>query len=328
MRHSMRATADPSDLQRIEHFLQSLVLRQLSPLTIRAYRQDLTDLARRVTSPLHCCRPVDLQPLVGQLTREGCSARSIRRRLSAWRSFYDWLVFQDPGDSEQARSPQANPARGLRLPRMARRLPKALSVDSACAFVQAPPAAEGGPMAWQSIQDHAIFELAYGCGLRLSEIVGLDLGPDLRQDGGWVDLSQSEVHVLGKGRKRRVVPLGGQASAAVRAWLTVRPGLHPGSPALFLGARLARISGRSIQRRFERRALVAGLGHQVNPHMLRHSFASHLLQSSGDLRAVQELLGHAQIATTQVYTHLDHQHLAKVLDSAHPRAKLPTTQAE
>lgn len=298
-------------------FLQSLQLRKLSALTLKAYRRDLEDLITRSARPLEALMASDLQPMVAQLTREGISPRSIRRRLAAWRSFFDWLMVQE---SIGLRPPSANPARGLRLPKMARTLPKTLSVDAACAFVELGAARDEGAD-WATVQDRALFELAYGCGLRLSELVELDLGQGQRPEGGWIDLQGASVHVFGKGRKRRILPLGRQAISALKAWLAVRETLQPRTIALFLGARGGRVSGRVIQRRFRQRSQLAGLGHPVHPHMLRHSFASHLLQSSGDLRAVQELLGHAQIATTQVYTHLDHQHLARVLDLAHPRAK-------
>ncbi|MEY2776603.1 MAG: tyrosine recombinase XerC [Pseudomonadota bacterium] len=308
----------------LEAFLRSLQLRNLSALTLKAYRQDLSTLFARVDRPVEALLAADLQPLVGQFTREGASPRSIRRRLAAWRAFFDWLMLEAPSGISP---PNANPARGLRLPKMSRTLPKTLSVDAACAFVALEaPADEKAD--WTAVQDRALFELAYGCGLRLSEMVELDVGQGQRPEGGWLDLEGQTVHVFGKGRKRRILPLGSEALAALRHWLSVRDSLAPTTMALFLGARGARMSGRAIQRRFQRRSQTAGLGHPVHPHMLRHSFASHLLQSSGDLRAVQELLGHAQIATTQVYTHLDHQHLARVLDLAHPRAKPKSTQAE
>jgi len=305
-------------------FFQSLRLRNLSPLTLSAYRRDLELLSTRAARPLESLLASDLQPTVAQFTREGVSPRSIRRRLAAWRAFFDWLMLNPP---EGVSPPRANPARGLRLPKTARALPKTLSVDAACAFVEIEARPTEGA-AWTDLQDRALFELAYGCGLRLSEMVELDVGQGLRDNGGWLSLEEATVHVFGKGRKRRLLPLGGQAIAALRDWLQAREALQPKTTALFLGARGGRISGRSIQRRFQRRSQSAGLGHPVHPHMLRHSFASHLLQSSGDLRAVQELLGHAQIATTQVYTHLDHQHLARVLDQAHPRARAKSTQAE
>ncbi len=322
MQHSTSDQAEPVAEALTEGFLQSLRLRNLAALTIEAYSRDLADLARRAHKPLYALDAQDLQPMVGMLTREGSSPRSIRRRLAAWRAFFDWIMTSEPNGVPLIK---ANPAKGLRLPKLARMLPKALSVDAACAFVEVQTPSLSG---WRSVQDRAIFELAYGCGLRLSEIVGLDVQPGTDPDAGWIDLKSREIQVLGKGRKRRLLPLGTQALEALQAWLVARQALRPLIPALFLGARGGRMSTRSVQRSFERRSREAGLGFGVHPHMLRHSFASHLLQSSGDLRAVQELLGHAHIATTQVYTHLDHQHLAKVLDQAHPRAKPKSTQAK
>lgn len=308
----------------VSAYLQSLRLRNLSALTIKAYTRDLANLTRRLSKPVHALEAQDLQPIVGALTRAGASPRSIRRQLAAWRSFFDWLMTSEPLGVPKLES---NPAQGLRLPKVARTLPKTLSVDAACAFVEGPQtAAESG--GWREVQDHAIYELAYGCGLRLSEIIGLDQSPAGDADGGWIDIQSREVHVMGKGRKRRVLPLGRQALEAVTAWLSIRQTLDAQTPALFVGARGGRLNARSVQRSFEQRSRVAGLGFGVHPHMLRHSFASHLLQSSGDLRAVQELLGHAHIATTQVYTHLDHQHLAKILDLAHPRAKQRSSEAK
>ncbi|MEY4013223.1 MAG: hypothetical protein RLZZ290_87 [Pseudomonadota bacterium] len=316
--------ADSNTEGLVSAFLQSLRLRNLSALTIKAYTRDLCDLTRRITKPVYALEAQDLQPMVGLLMRAGASPRSIRRRLAAWRSFFDWLMTAEPDGIPQL---EANPAQGLRLPKVARTLPKTLSVDAACAFVQGLQTSSEGED-WRQVQDRAIYELAYGCGLRLSEIIGLDQMPEAEADSGWIDTQSRQVHVMGKGRKRRVLPLGRHALEAVMAWLSVRKTLQWPTPALFVGTRGGRLNARSVQRSFERRSREAGLGFGVHPHMLRHSFASHLLQSSGDLRAVQELLGHAHIATTQVYTHLDHQHLAKILDQAHPRAKPRSSQAK
>jgi len=262
----------------------------------------------------------DLRRWIAASAREGLSARTIARRLSAWRGFFDWLASEGLA--------RANPARGLRAPRAPRRLPKALAPDLAVRLVQAPAQAEGDEDVFSTVRDDAIAELFYSSGLRLSELVWLDVrhfaGPPASI--GWIDLDEAEATVLGKGRRRRTVPVGSAARAALERWLALRAdwrALHPGCDerALFLGARGARISPRTVQLRLKRRALLRGIPANVHPHVLRHSFASHLLQSSGDLRAVQELLGHASISTTQIYTSLDFQRLAAVYDAAHPRAR-------
>ena len=213
----------------------------------------------------------------------------------------------------------------MRAPKSAKPLPKALSVDQAVALasyqtldLQAPERAA------LNARDHAITELLYGCGLRISELLALDLVAS-RSAAGWVDISDTTVHVLGKGSKRRSVPVGGAALAALQTWLAQRMLFVQASkadePALFISRRGSRLTPNQLRTRLKQQALHAGLPTHVHPHMLRHSFASHVLQSSGDLRAVQELLGHSAISTTQIYTQLDFQHLAKVYDAAHPRAK-------
>jgi integrase/recombinase XerC len=221
--------------------------------------------------------------------------------LSGWRAFYRFAL-------DRNSSLREDPCAGLRAPKSARRLPAALSPDQAVRLV----AIEGDdPLA---VRDRALFELAYSSGLRLSELSGLDVAA--------VDLPAGEVRVWGKGAKERIVPVGGPARDAIRAWLAVRAGLPTGATeAMFVSRSGRRIAPRAIERRLAVWAVRRGLPQHVHPHMLRHSFASHLLQSSGDLRAVQEMLGHASIASTQVYTHLDFQHLAKVYDQAHPRAR-------
>ena len=212
----------------------------------------------------------------------------------------------------------SNPVDGVRAPKAAKPLPKALSVDHAVAL--ASHVGEGGDAALAA-RDHAIVELLYGCGLRVAELVGLDARAG-RDAAGWIDAPDATAHVLGKGGKRRSVPVGRAALSALEAWLVHREALaRPDEAALFVGQRGARLGASQLRARLKSMAIQAGLPTHVHPHMLRHSFASHLLQSSGDLRAVQELLGHANIATTQVYTQLDFQHLAKVYDAAHPRAK-------
>ena len=253
---------------------------------------------------------------VAASARAGLSARSIARRLSAWRGFFDWLAAQ--GEAS------ANPARGVRAPRAARRLPKALAPDVAVRFVEA-PTGEG----FEGLRDQAMLELFYSSGLRLSELTALDLryfdGPG-GTSVGWIDLDEAELTVRGKGGRTRTVPIGRHAREVLRRWLVVRAGwrdLHPGCDerALFLSHLGRRLANRTVQVRLKRLAIARGVPVDVHPHVLRHSFASHLLQSSGDLRAVQELLGHASIATTQMYTSLDFQRLAAVYDAAHPRAR-------
>ena len=206
----------------------------------------------------------------------------------------------------------------VRAPKAPKPLPKALSVDDS---VQLAAYANEDADPWLEARDAAMVELLYGCGLRVGELVGLDArASDTAR--GWVDAQAAEAHVLGKGGKRRTVPVGSKALEALRTWLAVREqaGADAGQAALFTGRHGTRLSAQSVWQRLKRRSLLAGLATPVHPHMLRHSFASHLLQSSGDLRAVQELLGHANITTTQVYTRLDFQHLAKAYDAAHPRA--------
>jgi len=239
----------------------------------------------------------------------GRSGRGIALILSGWRGFYNWLGREGIVTS--------NPVVDVRAPKAPKPLPKALSVDDSVRLAEFEDA-DADP--WLEARDVAMVELLYGCGLRVGELVGLDTVAGT-QARGWVDLQAGEAHVLGKGSKRRTVPVGTKASQALAQWLGVR-GAQP-TPALFVGRHGTRLTAQSIWSRLRRRSRVAGLATPVHPHMLRHSFASHLLQSSGDLRAVQELLGHANITTTQVYTRLDFQHLAKAYDAAHPRAQRP-----
>jgi len=229
-----------------------------------------------------------------------------------WRSFYRWLgVHGEVG---------ANPVSGIRAPKQKKTLPKALSADDANALMEAPSA--NTP---EALRDHAMLELFYSSGLRLAELIDLDVGYaqlDGYKSSGWIDLDAAEVTVTGKGQRRRSVPVGAKAIAALHAWLAVRAQMvrldpHP----LFVSARGKRMSPGVVRLRIKQMALAAGIPANVHPHVLRHSFATHVLQSSGDLRAVQEMLGHASITATQVYTALDFQHLAKIYDSAHPRAK-------
>jgi integrase/recombinase XerC len=262
-----------------------------------------------------------IQRFAAQLHGAGLGARSIALTLSAWRGFYRWWSLQT--DSTALAH---NPVDGIRAPRAARPLPKALAVDEAVALAMQEAPANGDAASVEAealaARDHAIAELLYGCGLRLGELLGLDLAPGAGS-AGWIDIDDATAHVFGKGSKRRSVPVGGPALAALSTWLLHRPtlaGAHDAG-ALFVSRLGRRLSPNQLRSRLKAQGDRAGLAKPVHPHMLRHSYASHLLQSSGDLRGVQELLGHASIATTQVYTRLDFQHLAKVYDAAHPRAK-------
>ncbi len=298
----------------VERYLQHLrVERRLAPATLLSYGnalEALRDMAAQGGVALAATEPHHIRRWAAQLHASGLAPRSIASVLSAWRGLYRWLGREG--------AVAANPAEGVRAPRAPRPLPKALSVDHAVAFAEHRGEAPDAPL---EARDHCMVELLYGLGLRVAELVGLDLVPGDRARG-WIDRPGREAHVLGKGSKRRSVPLGGPASVALERWLALRERLAgPGEAALFVSRHGERLSASQVRTRLKDRALAAGLPTHVSPHMLRHSFASHLLQSSGDLRAVQELLGHASITTTQVYTKLDFQHLAKVYDAAHPRAK-------
>jgi len=306
-------TTLPAPAEEFLRYLQSE--RRCSPRTVQAYRADLQQLAGlHPAADLAQIAQADIRRALARLHGAGLSPATLARALSAWRSFYRWL-----GERQRI---AANPVVGVRAPRRDRRLPKALTVDDAVRLVEQAPT--GGALA---LRDRALVELLYSSGLRLAEVVGLDCRHFAREAGrpasaGWLDLAAREVVVRGKGAKTRSVPVGAAAAKALQAWLTARADLTGGDErALFVSARGTRISARSVQARVARLAKLLGLGVHVHPHVLRHSMASHVLQSSGDLRAVQELLGHANIATTQIYTKLDWQHLAKVYDAAHPRAR-------
>ena len=292
--------------------------RQLSHHTVAAYRRDLLELAELAGhDDWPALSHADMRRFAARLHAGGQEPRTIARKLSGWRGFYAWL-------SRQVSLP-ANPVEGVRAPRRPKTLPKALAVDAAVQLLEANRHGHPEPA---ELCNRAMFELLYSSGLRVSELAGLDLAYRSEKDSangaaslGWLDLAAGEVVVTGKGGKMRRVPVGGPAREALAAWLAVRPPAADGSAALFLSSRGARITPRVVQQRLKQHALRAGSPTHVHPHVLRHSFASHLLQSSGDLRAVQELLGHASITSTQVYTALDFQHLAAVYDRAHPRAK-------
>lgn len=277
------------------------VERHASPHTIAAYRRDLGKLRQFMAAQgIASFAALDqhaLRAFIATEHRRGLAPRSVRRLLSSCRSLFRHLGREGLLDHD--------PALGVRGPKVQRTLPDVLDVDEAAALMDSPV---DGALA---VRDRAMLELFYSCGLRLSELAGLR----------WLDmdLDDGEVRVRGKGDKTRIVPVGRFAVAALRA-LGAQEGMHPETP-IFRGRGGAAISQRAVQLRVDKLARLHGLPKHVHPHMLRHTFASHLLESSGDLRAVQELLGHADIATTQIYTHLDFQHLAKVYDGAHPRAR-------
>jgi integrase/recombinase XerC len=298
----------------VERYLEHVrVEKRLAARTVELYALDLRKLAENAAKselPLTRVQNAHVRRWVAQMHGGGRSGRGIALILSGWRTFYAWLGREGLVTS--------NPVQDVRAPKAPKPLPKALSVDDAVQLAQF-SAEQADP--WMEARDAAIVELLYGCGLRVGELVGLDVQAS-GNARGWVDLQAGEAHVLGKGSKRRTVPVGSKALQALQAWLDLRSGgAHAGHAALFTGKHGARLSAQAIWQRLRQRSLQAGLATPVHPHMLRHSFASHLLQSSGDLRAVQELLGHANIGTTQVYTRLDFQHLAKAYDAAHPRAK-------
>jgi integrase/recombinase XerC len=275
--------------------------RNYSPLTSENYARDIRRLfALAGTTPLPDLKSHHIRRFVAQLHGGGLGGRSLARVLSAWRSFYSYLM-RDHGC-------KSNPCVGLRAPKAPKALPHALSPDEAVKLVEMPVET---PL---DARDKAMFELLYSSGLRLAELVSLD-----PMD---MDFADASVRITGKGNKTRIVPLGSHAIAALKAGLAVREQVaKPDETALFVGKNGARISPRTVQTQLRQWGIKQGINSNVHPHMLRHSFATHVLQSSGDLRAVQEMLGHASISTTQVYTHLDFQYLAKIYDGAHPRAK-------
>lgn len=289
------------------------VEKRLAQRTVELYRLDLLKLgqfARQVDVDLLAVQSSHIRRWVAHMHGAGRSGRGIALILSGWRGFYTWLGRQSLVSS--------NPVQDVRAPRAGKPLPKALSVDQA---VQLADFQSDGTDPWLNARDAAMVELLYGSGLRVGELTSLDVHAGA---GGWIDLQAGEAHVLGKGSKRRSVPVGAKARSALQRWLDLRDpgGALSAQLALFVGRSGTRLTAQSIWQRLRLRGRQAGLAVPVHPHMLRHSFASHLLQSSSDLRGVQELLGHASISTTQVYTRLDFQHLAKAYDAAHPRAKI------
>jgi integrase/recombinase XerC len=295
------------------HLVHLEVERRLAPRTLAMYGEAFERLrafAQKHPVPLREVQVHHVRRWAAQLHAQGLAPRSIAIILSAWRGLYRWL-------GRDGLVP-LNPVDGVHAPKAAKPLPKALPVDQAMALADHHVDEADARL---EARDHCIVELLYGCGLRVGELIGLDTGAGAAA-AGWLDAADGTAHVLGKGSKRRSVPVGSAALTALQRWLAVRGELaKPGEPALFVSTRGTRLTPSQLRSRLKRRALQAGLPTHVHPHMLRHSFASHLLQSSGDLRAVQELLGHANISTTQVYTRLDFGHLSKVYDAAHPRAK-------
>ncbi|WP_193618425.1 tyrosine recombinase XerC [Neisseria mucosa] len=287
----------------LDGYLKMLGQQGKSAHTLSAYGRDLTELVRLLTEgsseTAQDLKRRDFVAALKRLSQQGLSERTLARKLSAWRQYCGWLVQSGMMDND--------PTSNLKAPRLPERLPKALPQEELNHMLDSAPVDDS-----LAVRDHALFELMYGSGLRLSEIHGLDLG-DVLLDEGWVS-------VTGKGRKERQVPLSGKSVKALRAYLSERVAAD-GETALFTGKNGTRLGQRQIQKRLQAWAVRQGSGQHISPHMMRHSYASHLLQSSRDIRAVQELLGHSNLSTTQIYTKLDFDHLAKVYDEGHPRAK-------
>jgi integrase/recombinase XerC len=318
----VREYQEADDIQRYLTHLRTQ--RKLSPHTLLGYGHDLQELLTLAGEngglALDALTPHHVRRFLAQLHARGLSPRSLARKLSAWRNFYHWLADEKPL--------ACNPVEGVKAPKQSRPLPKALSSDEAVHLVSSPlPSSKISSVAQQC--NRAMFELLYSSGLRVSELVALDL--HYVKDGdyvsqGWIDFEAGEVTVTGKGGKMRRTPIGAAAMSALRDWLPLREdltqaSLPPDRHALFLTERRKRVSRNVVYSRLVAHGRALGMPGRVHPHVLRHSFASHVLQSSGDLRAVQEMLGHASIAATQIYTSLDFQRLAQVYDAAHPRAK-------
>ncbi len=297
--------ADEYQLQAIiDEFLQYLEFeKQLSANTINSYKRDLARLqhyCQQSATALATIEPHHIRQCLTQMHRQGLKARSIQRWLSASRTFFRY--------AQQQHVVKNNPCSGLQAPKADKPLPKALDVDQAIQFVEI----KGED--FLSLRDRACVETFYSCGLRLSELVSLNWSD--------IDLRHRQMRVTGKGNKTRELPIGKHAVEALQQWRKCQSeGLSETPAAIFTNPKGRRLHPRSIQMRFNKLSITQGIDQPVHPHMMRHSFASHLLESSGDLRAVQELLGHSNLSTTQVYTHLDFQHLAKVYDQAHPRAR-------
>lgn len=332
----MTASSNKMAYPEINAFLHELsVVRKLSTHTIKAYEQDLKKLIHFMSEQniaVEAVTPLHTRSWMAKMHGAGLSARSIARTISAWRNFYQWLMLDAELNKRQIIT--VNPLGDLRAPKRPKNLPKALSVEQVMALVdfakkEAQSELEQFPITSISkrvlVRDWALIELFYSSGLRLSEILGIDVQQKMsstQSSLGWIDWSSQEVNVLGKGGKRRIVPVGNAAMDALNVWRkTLIELAHPVEQALFVNEQFERLSPRTVQARLKKLAIRASLPTHVHPHMLRHSFASHVLQSSHDLRAVQEMLGHASIGSTQIYTALDFQHLAQAYDLAHPRAK-------
>ena len=277
--------------------------RGLSPLTRENYARDITQLIKLADkTTLNSLQNIHIRRFIASLHSKGLGGKSIARMLSSWRGFFEFLVNRKGFTS--------NPVIGLHAPKSPKTLPQALSIEQAVKLVDI------SDDAVLSVRDHAILELFYSSGLRLSEVVNLNIDA--------LDFTEGTVIVTGKGNKTRIVPMGAHAMDAIQTWLKNRADIlinKPAEKAVFIGLQGRRVGARNLQLRLKEWSIKQGINSSVHPHMLRHSFATHVLQSSGDLRAVQEMLGHANISTTQVYTHLDFQHLSKTYDAAHPRAK-------
>jgi integrase/recombinase XerC len=297
------ATSTPLPLLAENYLAHITFERRLSPLTIENYRRDIADLARLATQHTIAIERLtsnDIRRFLIGVHSKGMTPRSIARMLSGWRGYYKFIIKQNAATN--------NPCIGVRAPKAEKPLPQTLSPDEAIRLVTFKDDTPDG------IRDRAAFELLYSCGLRIAELVGLNLSS--------IDDRSGEIRVTGKGNKTRIIPVGKPALAAVKRWRNIRLSLPAiDQEALFLGRNGNRITAGVFQRRIKFWAVKQGIAIDVHPHMLRHSFASHVLQSSQNLRAVQEMMGHESIASTQVYTHLDFQHLSKIYDQSHPRAK-------
>jgi len=293
----------------VEQYLQYLrIERQLSAHTLANYQRDLGKFCTFIGDQGYCIKSADaslIRSFVANLNRAGLKPASISRQLSAIRGLYSYL-------QHRVDSRLKDPTAGIRAPKQSRKLPRVLDVD------QCQQLLDTTPNSWHEIRDKAIAELFYSSGLRLAEL----------QQASWanLDVSAKQIRVTGKGNKVRLLPIGSEAINALKAWADVSPNGRQGT--IFVSQKGTALSTRSIQLRLKALAQSSALGQHLHPHMLRHSFATHMLESSSDLRAVQELLGHADISTTQIYTHMDFQHLSKVYDKAHPRARRSKTLSD
>ncbi len=309
----------------IEHLAK---VRKLSEMTVKAYSSDLSWFLENIYSfsknnnNLPLLSQNYIRSLVVRMKKNGLSSRSISRKLSSIRSFFNWILSKE--EVKQSSNIRSNPALNIKGPKLLSLLPKALTVDETINFLNSKRKQLNS---WIDYRDNAIFELIYSSGLRVSEVVKIDI-KKTKTSFGWVDFDSKQIEIMGKGSRWRIIPMGNFATNSVKDWIKYRKDLIKSKNssdkqiALFLNNKGLRVSVRTIQRRFEIHSKNTQSNVSVSPHMLRHSFASHILQSSGNLRAIQELLGHSKISTTQIYSRLDHQHLSKIYDKTHPRAKL------